>query len=344
MSNLEPHPSLPARPPPSTYSAPPSHKNNQNQRAYPNTTAPYGGFTPRAVVSRPPQTHVSAAPAYAPTASQAPYSAGGYAPNPYPSSNAYYQQQQPGYSTSTPPVISNPYPNPGAARAFGRPGYDPEEEARIAEWSSAYTPKEDTNKKGPGGNANATALGTRSGDAGGTPDPEAGPGGDGSKGKQKTVVRQGGGKSWEDPSLLEWDPLHPRLFVGNLAGEVTDDSLLKAFSKYPSVSKARVIRDKKTSKSKSYGFVSFANTDDYFRAAKEMEGKYIGSHPVRIKRANTEIAATTKRDDKHGKHGKNNKKPGGNATTVLTGAPTYNSAGIQKISHKSKAGGPRMLG
>ncbi|ORY13229.1 hypothetical protein BCR34DRAFT_466190, partial [Clohesyomyces aquaticus] len=117
-------------------------------------------------------------------------------------------------------------------------------------------------------------------------------------GKEKTVIRQGGGKVWEDPSLLEWNPLHPRLFVGNLAGEVTDESLLKAFSKYPSVSKARVIRDKRTTKSKSYGFVSFAETDDFFRAAKEMEGKYIGSHPVRIKRATAEVTATSKRDDK----------------------------------------------
>jgi hypothetical protein len=237
---------------------------------------------------------------------------------------------------------------PGApvARGFGRMGaYDPEEEAKIAEWNSAYTPKEDANSKkaGYGGNANATALGTRSGDSAAVPAQEEGPKGDKSSKttKQKTVIRHGGGKTWEDPSLLEWDPLHPRLFVGNLAGEVTDDSLLKAFSKYPSVSKARVIRDKKSTKSKSYGFVSFANTDDYFRAAKEMEGKYIGSHPVRIKRANTEIAATTKRDDKHGKHGKNNKKAAG-AGTVISGAPTYNTSGVHKPAHKK--GGPRLLG
>jgi RNA recognition motif-containing protein len=255
------------------------------------------------------------------------------------------------YGTSTPPVLANPYQSPAPApsaygtSSYGRVGgYDPEEAARIAEWQSAYTPDANS-KKGPLGNANTTALGTRAGDSPSTPGPEAGSGADGShKGKEKTVVRQGGGKSWEDPSLLEWDPLHPRLFVGNLAGEVTDDSLLKAFSKYPSVSKARVIRDKKTTKSKSYGFVSFANTDDYFRAAKEMEGKYIGSHPVRIKRANTEIVATSKKDDKHGKHGKknnnNNTKKAAGPGPAIGGASTFNS-GITK-SHKK--GGPRLLG
>jgi RNA recognition motif-containing protein len=184
-------------------------------------------------------------------------------------------------------------------------------------------------------------LGTRGSDSA-TPGPETGSGADGTnKGKEKTVIRKGGGKTWEDPSLLEWNPLHPRLFVGNLAGEVTDDSLLKAFSIYPSVSKARVIRDKKTTKSRSFGFVSFANTDDYFRAAREMEGKYIGSHPVRIKRANTEIVATTKKDDKHGKHGKNNNKKISDAPSqVISGPPTFN-AGVHK--HKKNAG-PRLLG
>lgn len=106
---------------------------------------------------------------------------------------------------------------------------------------------------------------------------------------QPTVVRQGGGQTWSDPTLLEWDPSHFRLFVGNLAGEVTDDSLLKAFSRYPSVQKARVIRDKRTTKSKGYGFVAFSDGDEYFLAAREMNGKYIGSHPVLLKRSNTEI-------------------------------------------------------
>ncbi|KAH8149620.1 uncharacterized protein LAJ45_06251 [Morchella importuna] len=104
-----------------------------------------------------------------------------------------------------------------------------------------------------------------------------------------TVLRQGGGQTWTDGTLLEWDPSHFRLFVGNLAGEVTDDSLLKAFAKYPSVQKARVIRDKRTTKSKGYGFVAFSDGDEYFRAAREMNGKYIGSHPVLLKRSNTEI-------------------------------------------------------
>jgi RNA recognition motif-containing protein len=149
-------------------------------------------------------------------------------------------------------------------------------------------------------------------------------------------VRTGGGTQWTDSSLLEWDPSHFRIFVGNLAGEVTDESLLKAFSRWPSVQKARVIRDKRTTKSKGFGFVSFSDGDEFFQAAREMQGKYIGSHPVSIKRSTTEIKAVVPKDKK-GKHkGKNGKGGGG-------GGNAKTDAGVHKAGSKTK-GGLRVLG
>lgn len=112
------------------------------------------------------------------------------------------------------------------------------------------------------------------------------------KSKHRTVIREGGGKVWEDPTLLEWDPSHFRLYCGNLGGEVNDDSLLRAFAAYPSVVKARVIRDKKTTKSKGFGFVSFKEPDDMLNAWRDLNGKYIGSHPVKLTKAETSIKAT----------------------------------------------------
>ncbi|CAK7197515.1 hypothetical protein SEUCBS139899_000162 [Sporothrix eucalyptigena] len=129
------------------------------------------------------------------------------------------------------------------------------------------------------------------------------------KKKTHTVYRSGGGKTWTDDTLLEWDPNHPRLFVGNLAGEVTDDTLLKAFSKWRSVQKALVKRDKWTKKSRGYGFVSFSDADDFFQAAKEMNGKYIGSHPVVVRKSTTDIKAKTFKDESGG-HDKYNKNRG----------------------------------
>ncbi|EMC96073.1 hypothetical protein BAUCODRAFT_53791, partial [Baudoinia panamericana UAMH 10762] len=112
-----------------------------------------------------------------------------------------------------------------------------------------------------------------------------------------TVIRKGGGEQWEDNTLLDWDPTHFRLMVGNLAGEVTDDSLAKAFASY-GVSKARVVRDKRTTKSKGFGFVSFFDGEQGFRAAREMVGKYIGSHPVTIQRSKTDLRPVVQKNDR----------------------------------------------
>jgi len=156
----------------------------------------------------------------------------------------------------------------------------------------------------------------------------------GADGKQKTVIRSGGGQTWQDPSLLEWDPAHFRLFVGNLAGEVTDESLLKAFAKYNSVQKARVVRDKRTTKSKGFGFISFSDGNDYFQAARDMQGKYIGSHPVLIKKSTTEIRPVVPKDKKKGGKGG---KGGNHSGSDKTGA------GVLKKQSKMK-GGLKVLG
>ncbi|KAF3919698.1 hypothetical protein ABW20_dc0106285 [Dactylellina cionopaga] len=180
------------------------------------------------------------------------------------------------------------------------PPMDPEMEAQIAEQQSIYDPARraalaaqaavsNTTTTSAGYDPNASLL-----PEGQTPTTQPQ--------KKETVIRSGGGQTWKDDSLLEWDPAHFRLFVGNLAGEVTDESLLKAFAAYPSVQKARVIRDKRTTKSKGYGFVAFQDGDDYFKAGREMQGKYIGSHPVLLRKSNTEIKPVVQNKKNKYKH------------------------------------------
>ena len=71
-----------------------------------------------------------------------------------------------------------------------------------------------------------------------------------------------------------------RIFCGDLGNEVSDEGLSKAFSKYASFQKARVIKDRNTRKSKGYGFVSFKDGQDYLRALKEMNGASIHLLPL----------------------------------------------------------------
>lgn len=82
----------------------------------------------------------------------------------------------------------------------------------------------------------------------------------------------------------KWNPNHFRLFVGNLGPDATDEMLIGAFEKYASMSKARVVKDHK-GENKGYGFVAFEKAEDYLRAFKEMNGKYVGQRPVQLKRA-----------------------------------------------------------
>ncbi|VVT54994.1 uncharacterized protein SAPINGB_P004366 [Magnusiomyces paraingens] len=136
-----------------------------------------------------------------------------------------------------------------------------------------------------------------------------------------TVKRQRAGMVWTDPSLLEWDPSHFRLFVGNLSAEVTDEMLHRAFkynpnprpgasvneARFPSLTKVRVVRDPKNQfRNKGYGFVAFSDPKDYFRAFKEMNGKYVGNHPIQLRKATTEIKPVISGTPNHAKK---NKRP-----------------------------------
>ena len=98
-------------------------------------------------------------------------------------------------------------------------------------------------------------------------------------------MRKAGGQTWTDETLEEWPEKDYRIFCGDLGNEVTDEVLTGAFKKYPSFFKAKVIRDKKTLKSKGFGFVSITNVDDFVRAMREMQGTYVGNRPIKLKRS-----------------------------------------------------------
>ncbi|EIW68471.1 hypothetical protein TREMEDRAFT_18044, partial [Tremella mesenterica DSM 1558] len=109
-------------------------------------------------------------------------------------------------------------------------------------------------------------------------------------GKRETVIRKGNGKTWEDPTLLDWDPKWFRLFVGDVSNDVNERVLDEAFNKYPSYCKCKVVKDHLSLKSK-YAFIAFKDPEDFLRAWKENDGKYIGNRPIRLSKV---------RDDKYG--------------------------------------------
>ncbi|ESK96049.1 rna-binding protein [Moniliophthora roreri MCA 2997] len=186
--------------------------------------------------------------------------------NPY---TAQYAAQSSSSSSSSYDI--NPYHKPYAGPSFPIPGSSSSHQAPvpanayeydvgILAQQSVYVPGAMIDKRG--GSGGKLAKG----------------------GKRTTVLRKGGGKVWEDQTLLEWNPSWFRLFVGDLSNDVSDDVLSNAFNKYPSFQKARVIRDRLSQKAK-YGFVAFSDPEDFLRAWKEMDGKYVGNRPVKLKKA-----------------------------------------------------------
>ena len=93
------------------------------------------------------------------------------------------------------------------------------------------------------------------------------------RGKNRKLMRTAGGQTWEDTSLSDWLEDDFRIFCGDLGNDVTDELLTRTFNKYPSFLKARVVRDKRTNKSKGYGFISFKDPADFTKAMKEMNGE-----------------------------------------------------------------------
>jgi len=47
----------------------------------------------------------------------------------------------------------------------------------------------------------------------------------------------------------------------------------------------QIVKDKRTKKTKGFGFVSFMDSLDFAKALKEMNGKYIGNRPAKLRKS-----------------------------------------------------------
>lgn len=73
------------------------------------------------------------------------------------------------------------------------------------------------------------------------------------------------------------------VWVGNLRETVSEEDLKKLFARYGSVASYKVMRDKKTGKSRLFGYVNFYTRADAENAATKLAGR--GVHGAAIKTA-----------------------------------------------------------
>lgn len=75
------------------------------------------------------------------------------------------------------------------------------------------------------------------------------------------------------------------IYVGNLPYETTDGDLKKAFEEFGEVTRATVIKDRLSERSKGFGFVEMPDDEKGAKAIEEMDGKEMGGRALRVSKA-----------------------------------------------------------
>jgi hypothetical protein len=76
-----------------------------------------------------------------------------------------------------------------------------------------------------------------------------------------------------------------KLYVGNLAYSVRDESLQSAFGQYGTVTSAKVMMDRETGRSKGFGFVEMGSDAEAQAAINGMNGQPLEGRPVVVNEA-----------------------------------------------------------
>ncbi|XP_013380902.1 RNA-binding motif protein, X chromosome [Lingula anatina] len=77
-----------------------------------------------------------------------------------------------------------------------------------------------------------------------------------------------------------------KIFVGGLPDVYGEQELEKAFARFGKITEVLLIKDRQTSKSRGYGFVTFENPQDGIDAVKLMDGKTLEGKTIKCEQAN----------------------------------------------------------
>lgn len=75
------------------------------------------------------------------------------------------------------------------------------------------------------------------------------------------------------------------IFVAKISFDTDDDTLRTAFERYGTVSKAQVIMDKMTGRSKGFGFVEMPNDADALKAIEQLDNTSLDGRTIVVKKA-----------------------------------------------------------
>ncbi len=76
-----------------------------------------------------------------------------------------------------------------------------------------------------------------------------------------------------------------RLYVGNLSGEATVDSLRAAFAEHGDVSDVHIVYSRDTGRPRGFAFVTMSTAEQASAAATKMNGALVHGRPLRVNEA-----------------------------------------------------------
>jgi RNA recognition motif-containing protein len=84
---------------------------------------------------------------------------------------------------------------------------------------------------------------------------------------------------------IEGFPVGNKLYVGNLAYSVRDDSLQQAFAQFGTVTSAKVMMDRESGRSKGFGFVEMGSDAEAQAAINGMNGQPLEGRAIVVNEA-----------------------------------------------------------
>jgi RNA recognition motif-containing protein len=76
-----------------------------------------------------------------------------------------------------------------------------------------------------------------------------------------------------------------KLFVGNVSWGTTDDSLKAFFEQVGTVVEAKIIIDRRTGRSKGFGFVTMSSPEEANKAVAELNGQDLDGRQIKVTNA-----------------------------------------------------------
>ncbi|HEX5630787.1 MAG TPA: RNA-binding protein [Acidimicrobiia bacterium] len=82
--------------------------------------------------------------------------------------------------------------------------------------------------------------------------------------------------------LQEEQTMSTNIYVGNLTFDTDSAQLESLFTQYGQVTKAQVVMDRDSGRSRGFGFVEMANADEAKKAIDSLSGKDVGGRALTV--------------------------------------------------------------